>query len=174
MNRAARVRVLEAKSGSGAIVPFALVARDALCGDARVRASTAALRWGLYVSDERAAGKLDKQIGARVRARRLEIGMSQEQLAEALGVTFQQIQKYEKGINRIAASRLFDMSAALDLPIERFFQTSRAAMQPNNGKLMAALAGPEVADLVRTFSKIKSARTRARVLELVRAMSSEP
>lgn len=68
----------------------------------------------------REATNLDVQIGARVRACRLEQGVSQERLAEALGVTFQQVQKYEKGVNRIAASRLFDIAKALKLPIRRF------------------------------------------------------
>lgn len=135
------------------------------------------------MSDERAAGELDKQIGERVRARRLEIGMSQEQLAGALGITFQQIQKYEKGVNRIAASRLFDMSAALDMSVERFFQTGRAASQQapssralsrqQDDTLIAALGRPEVAEFVRVFSQIKCAKTRVRVLALVRAMAAE-
>jgi transcriptional regulator with XRE-family HTH domain len=64
---------------------------------------------------------VDAHIGRRVRARRLEVGMSQEQLADLLGVTFQQIQKYEKGVNRVAASRLYDMTNALDVEITYFF-----------------------------------------------------
>ena len=74
------------------------------------------------MNDERAANAVDRKLGQRVRSRRLEIGMSQERLAELLGVTFQQVQKYEKGVNRIAASRLFDISAALDVPVGRFFE----------------------------------------------------
>lgn len=73
------------------------------------------------MSDERLPTSIDKKIGQRVRARRLEIGMSQERLAELLGVTFQQVQKYEKGTNRIAASRLFDISLALGKPVGDFF-----------------------------------------------------
>ena len=69
------------------------------------------------MNDERAANAIDRKIGQRVRSRRLEIGMSQERLAELLGITFQQVQKYEKGVNRIAASRLFDISAALQQPV---------------------------------------------------------
>ena len=74
------------------------------------------------MNDERAANAVDRKIGQRVRSRRLEIGMSQERLAELLGVTFQQVQKYEKGVNRIAASRLYDIAAALDMPAARFFE----------------------------------------------------
>lgn len=65
----------------------------------------------------RSAGPVDKKIGARIRARRLEIGMSQESLAHKLGVTFQQVQKYEKGINRVAAPTLLDIAEALDAPV---------------------------------------------------------
>src|ERR1700752_3904121 len=79
------------------------------------------------VSNERAANAIDRRLGQRVRTRRLEIGMSQEKLAEILGVTFQQVQKYEKGVNRIAASRLFDISSALDMTIARFFEGLKPA-----------------------------------------------
>lgn len=74
------------------------------------------------MADDRATNAVDRKIGERVRSRRLEIGMSQERLADLIGVTFQQVQKYEKGVNRIAASRLFDISLALDLPVSRFFE----------------------------------------------------
>lgn len=65
----------------------------------------------------RAATKFDAALGARIRARRLDLDMSQERLAERLGLTFQQVQKYERGINRIAAERLVDIAHALELPI---------------------------------------------------------
>jgi len=74
------------------------------------------------MTEGRVANVVDQIIGQRVRLRRSEIGMSQERLADIIGVTFQQVQKYEKGVNRIAASRLFDISVALDLPISRFFE----------------------------------------------------
>ena len=71
--------------------------------------------------DPRTATAFDRKMGARIRARRLEIGMSQERLAELLGVTFQQVQKYEKGINRVSSERIWDISGALDLPVIKFF-----------------------------------------------------
>jgi len=71
-------------------------------------------------TDARKSGAIEKKVGGLVRARRLEIGMSQERLAELLGVTFQQVQKYEKGINRIAFSRMLDIAAALDRPVTAF------------------------------------------------------
>jgi transcriptional regulator with XRE-family HTH domain len=64
---------------------------------------------------------IDVHVGARVRLRRTLLGMSQEKLGEALGLTFQQVQKYERGVNRIGASRLFDLSRVLDVPIGFFF-----------------------------------------------------
>lgn len=73
------------------------------------------------MTDQRGANSIDRHIGNKVRERRLEIGMSQERLADALGITFQQVQKYEKGVNRIAASRLFEMTHALDVNIAYFF-----------------------------------------------------
>lgn len=79
------------------------------------------------MTDGRGANLVDHRIGQRVRSRRLEIGMSQERLADLIGVTFQQVQKYEKGVNRIAASRLFDISLALDMPVSRFFENLNVA-----------------------------------------------
>jgi transcriptional regulator with XRE-family HTH domain len=74
------------------------------------------------MGQEKATNAIDEKLGQRLRERRLELGMSQEQLASLLGITFQQVQKYEKGINRIAASRLFEISIALDMPVSRFFE----------------------------------------------------
>jgi transcriptional regulator with XRE-family HTH domain len=74
------------------------------------------------MTEQRVANAVDEHIGRRVRERRLEIGLSQVQLAEILGVTFQQIQKYEKGINRVAASRLYEMTEALEVYITYFFE----------------------------------------------------
>lgn len=69
---------------------------------------------------QREANKVDEHVGGRMRKRRLQLGMSQERLAELLGVTFQQVQKYEKGVNRIAASRLYKAGHALDVPFQYF------------------------------------------------------
>src|SRR5579885_481415 len=68
------------------------------------------------------ANPIDAQVGNRVRLRRMLIGMSQERLGELLGLTFQQVQKYEKGINRIGAGRLFEMARILDVPIDYFYE----------------------------------------------------
>jgi transcriptional regulator with XRE-family HTH domain len=130
------------------------------------------------MNDERAANVIDRKIGQRVRSRRLEIGMSQEKLAELLGVTFQQVQKYEKGVNRIAASRLHDISAALDMPVARFFEGLGASRYGGNAadvedQIEDVLATPEGAQLISLFASIKNPRVRKRVVELVRALSEE-
>lgn len=131
------------------------------------------------MNDERSANAVDKKIGQRVRARRLEIGMSQERLAELLGVTFQQVQKYEKGVNRIAASRLFDISAALDMSVAKFFEglsggAGRGAVAESRKDYVDdALATPEGAQLMALFASIKSVKVRRRVVELVKALTEE-
>jgi transcriptional regulator with XRE-family HTH domain len=131
------------------------------------------------MNDERAANAVDRKLGQRVRTRRLEIGMSQERLAELLGVTFQQVQKYEKGVNRIAASRLFDISAALDMPVSRFFEgltgrhTIAGVAEDSQDYIDDALATPEGAQLMALFASIRSVKVRRRVLELVKALAEE-
>ena len=130
------------------------------------------------MNDERAANAVDRRLGQRVRTRRLEIGMSQERLAEILGVTFQQVQKYEKGVNRIAASRLFDISSALDMSIARFFEGIGSAKrggvaEEGEGFIHDALSTPEGMQLMTLFASIKSQKVRRRVVELVKAITDE-
>ncbi len=129
------------------------------------------------MSDERSANAVDRRIGQKVRARRLEITMSQERLAELLGVTFQQVQKYEKGVNRIAASRLFDIARALDVPVAQFFEGISGARgvteDAGESFLYDTLSTPEGLQLVAMFASIKNPRIRRRVLDLVRALTDE-
>jgi len=130
------------------------------------------------MSDERAANAIDRKLGQRVRSRRLEIGMSQERLADLLGVTFQQVQKYEKGVNRIAASRLFDISAALDMPIDRFFEglSGRAGAgvaEASADYVEDVRATADGARLMALFASIKSVKVRRRAVELVKALADE-
>ncbi|MBY0567478.1 MAG: helix-turn-helix domain-containing protein [Hyphomonadaceae bacterium] len=130
------------------------------------------------MNDERAANAIDKKIGQRVRTRRLEIGMSQERLAELLGVTFQQVQKYEKGVNRIAASRLHDIALSMDMPIAKFFEglggrASAGVAESSKDYIDDALATPEGAQLMSLFASIKSKKVRRQVLELVKALTEE-
>lgn len=127
------------------------------------------------MGSERSAKAVDVRLGQRVRARRLEIGMSQEQLGEFLGITFQQVQKYEKGANRIAASRLWDLSKALEMPVAQFFDgfdaKKSSADQARSSKTADALATPEGSELMGLFSGIKSRAVRRRVVGLVRALT---
>src|ERR1044072_3677753 len=123
------------------------------------------------MNDERAANAIDRKLGQRVRTRRLEIGMSQERLAELLGVTFQQVQKYEKGLNRIAASRLFDIAAALDMDVCAFFDGLGVTpkSQDRAKAILTTRDGAKLASLYAGFSP----NMRRKVLELVEALNAE-
>ena len=126
------------------------------------------------MADERSANALDRRIGQRVRARRLEIEMSQERLSHLLGVTFQQVQKDEKGVNRVAASRLWDIAQALELPISSFFEGpggQKGKLAPS--ELDDALATPDGARLLAMFSAVKDRKVRRRILDLVEAVVKE-
>jgi len=127
------------------------------------------------MNDERAANAIDRKVGQRVRSRRLEVGMSQERLAELLGVTFQQVQKYEKGVNRIAVSRLWDISVALELPVNRFFEgvSMRGVAENRQEFVDDALATPEGAQLLAMFASIKSQKLRRKVVELVKTLTED-
>ncbi len=132
---------------------------------------------------KRSMNPIDSHVGARVRLRRMLIGMSQERLGELLGVTFQQVQKYEKGANRIGASRLFEISRVLDVPVQFFFDDmpqsgDRPIARPHG---FAESAGePFVMDFVsstegltlnRAYSAITEPRLRRRILDLVRELA---
>lgn len=127
------------------------------------------------MNDERAANAIDRKVGQRVRSRRLEIGMSQERLAELLGVTFQQVQKYEKGVNRIAVSRLFDIANALQMSPGKFFEglSARGVAESRQDYVDDALATPEGAQLMALFASIRSQKIRRKVLELVKTLTEE-
>lgn len=129
----------------------------------------------------RRANPIDVHVGGRVRLRRMLLGMSQEKLGERLGLTFQQIQKYEKGVNRIGASRLFDMARVLGVPIQFFYDEV-----PNGDSTeatgMADVSTEYVPDLITTregfelnkaFARIPDARVRRAVVELVRSLANE-
>ena len=112
--------------------------------------------------------------------RRMLVGMSQEKLGECLDLTFQQIQKYEKGSNRISASRLYDMSRILDVPVQFFFddmacsdvaKRGKAGKQTGSFEMIEFLSSPDGAQLVRTFSEIESPEVRRNILDLVKSVS---
>lgn len=128
---------------------------------------------GVAVSDERSANAVDKRIGERVRARRLAISMSQERLAELVSITFQQVQKYEKGVNRIAASRLLEICNALEIPVSSLFDGIGARRNGSSASapgLDTALATPGALELVTRFAELKTPALRRQVLELVRTI----
>jgi transcriptional regulator with XRE-family HTH domain len=136
----------------------------------------------LFETTGRKPNPVDVHVGSRVRYRRMIIGMSQEKLGEKMNLTFQQIQKYEKGTNRIGASRLFQLSKILDVPVGYFFEDAFANSAParsmlhepeQEGYLLDFLNSREGLDLNKAFSKIQDPKVRRRVIDLVRALSEE-
>lgn len=139
----------------------------------------------MLIASERMAGKkpnpVDAHVGSRVRLRRMLLGMSQERLGESMGLTFQQVQKYEKGVNRIGASRLFQISKILDVPVQFFFEEAPYSGDGNAVRGMAEsdseafilefLNSREGLELNRAFVKIGDAKVRKSVVDLVRALS---
>ncbi len=137
---------------------------------------------------ESRASPIDAHVGARIRLRRTLMGMSQERLGEALGLTFQQVQKYERGVNRVGASRLFDLSRVLDVPISFFFDdmpeplatlhgtysTSRATGGFADGQdgfgTDEVLNRRETLELVRAYYRINEPSVRKRVFDLIKSM----
>lgn len=125
----------------------------------------------------------DGYIGTRVRLRRLLIGMSQEKLGELLGLTFQQVQKYEKGANRICASRLHEIGGILGVPVSYFFED--IPQSPQNGTFSIGFdadAAPQILEFVssaegfqvmRAFAKIGDPRVRKRILDLAKLLGGE-
>ena len=125
---------------------------------------------------------IDKHVGARVRMRRVLLGMSQEKLGAALGLTFQQVQKYEKGTNRIGASRLQQISDILTVPPAFFFDEmpNAEAQAPEPGFAEAGssfvvnfLSTAEGLHLNRAFVRIKDAKIRKRIVDLVTALAED-
>ena len=127
------------------------------------------------------ANPIDIQVGNRVRIRRMLIGMSQERLGDLLGLTFQQVQKYEKGVNRIGAGRLFEVSRILNVPVDFFYEgvATELAGQPGMREpegtppVMEFMSSGEGLQLSLAFMKIKDAKVRKRVLDLVKSLAEE-
>lgn len=129
---------------------------------------------------------IDVHVGSRVRLRRTLLGMSQEKLGEALGLTFQQVQKYERGANRVGASRLFDLSRVLDVPVSFFFDDMPEEFKAQSPALIAGvteleeaptsfehdpLTKRETLELVRAYYRITDPAVRKRVYELAKALA---
>jgi transcriptional regulator with XRE-family HTH domain len=123
----------------------------------------------------KAKNPIDAHVGLRIRAARLAAGLSQERLANALGVTFQQVQKYEKGVNRVGAGRLSDSARILSVPVSFFFEDAEGIGKPRkaNDGLMAiteALSTPDGIRIARALARISDAKLRRRVADLLEAM----
>ena len=136
---------------------------------------------------KKAPNPIDRHVGSRVRMRRILLGMSQEKLGEALGLTFQQVQKYEKGTNRIGASRLQQISTTLNVPPAFFFDgapsieegaASAAAnfvgeAPPSSSYVLDFISTAEGLHLNKAFARIQDAKVRKRIIDLVASIAGE-
>ena len=132
---------------------------------------------------KKAPNPIDKHVGSRVRMRRMMLSMSQEKLGDALGLTFQQVQKYEKGTNRIGASRLQQISIILQVPVAFFFEGAPTLHTHSDGGgvkeapspayVSDFLATSEGLALTKAFTRIKEPKLRRRIVDLVEQIAGE-
>ena len=129
--------------------------------------------------NEKSPNPVDLYVGGRIRMRRRTLGVSQEKLAEDLGLTFQQVQKYERGANRVSASKLYEIARSLSTPVAFFFEglndptTSAPGEAAQDNAVHDFLMTNEGLELASIFPKVKRTRVRRRLLELVRAMAED-
>ena len=123
---------------------------------------------------------VDSHVGAKVKTRRLMLGMSQDELAQGVGLTFQQIQKYERGTNRISVSRLTEIAAALKAPLDYFLEGTPKLLPGRKLSIKGAktalpdpLQNREVRDLVRSYMSIKKPHLKKQLLKMAKAISKE-
>jgi transcriptional regulator with XRE-family HTH domain len=121
------------------------------------------------VSTTKQPNPIDIEVGRRIRLRRTEIGMSQTQLGDELGITFQQVQKYEKGVNRVGASRLVKISEVLQTSVQ--FLTNQSAKEDSSFSEM--LVQPYAMDLLKAYTSIKDKKVRASLLRLVDELAEQ-
>ncbi|MCG6856688.1 MAG: helix-turn-helix domain-containing protein [Salaquimonas sp.] len=135
------------------------------------------------MAEKKKPNPIDIHVGSRVRLRRTMLGMSQEKLGEHLGITFQQIQKYEKGANRVGASRLQEIARVLNTPVSFFFEDAPGDENRQSGDfgesessnyVVDFLSSSEGLQLNRAFVKIKDAKVRRKIVEMVKALADEP
>ena len=131
---------------------------------------------------KKAPNPIDKHVGSRVRMRRMMLAMSQEKLGDALGLTFQQVQKYEKGTNRIGASRLQQISTILQVPVAFFFEGAPDTVDGVRSTIKDAPSPAYVSDflatsdglaLTKAFMRITDAKLRRRIVDLVEQIAGE-
>ena len=133
------------------------------------------------MASKKAPNPIDVYVGSRVRLRRMMLSMSQEKLGEHLGITFQQIQKYEKGTNRIGASRLQHIATVLEVPVSFFFEDAPGSPQEAAGLaesksenyVIDFLSSSEGLQLNRAFVQIKEPKVRRKIVELVREIAED-
>ncbi len=139
---------------------------------------TGRARRDVHISEE--PEPVDIHVGGRVRMRRLFLGLSQEKLAHAIGVSFQQLQKYERGTNRISASRLFALAKFLGVPVQWFFEdaptdrrTPSAAVgkEGRPGGMIDPMGASETVKLVRAYYQITEPRVRKKILGVIRSVA---
>ena len=132
-------------------------------------------------TEKRKPNPIDVHVGSRVRLRRTMVGMSQEKLGDSLGITFQQIQKYEKGANRVGASRLQEISRVLNTPVSFFFEDAPGSPADISGfqesnttnYVVDFLSSSEGLQLNRAFVKITDPKVRRKLVELAKALANE-
>ncbi|MFA6265692.1 MAG: helix-turn-helix transcriptional regulator [Pseudolabrys sp.] len=131
---------------------------------------------------KKAPNPIDKHVGSRVRMRRMMLSMSQEKLGDALGLTFQQVQKYEKGTNRIGASRLQAIANILQVPVSFFFEgapntpgihATGMSEAPSPAYVSDFLATSDGLSLTKSFMRIKSSKLRRRIVDLVEQIAGD-
>ena len=130
---------------------------------------------------------IDAYVGAQIKQRRTIVGMSQTELANRLGITFQQVQKYEKGANRVGSSRLYEISEILGVQIQSFFEGVEEVIQAKNskkadkrtkdttlGKFDEFISSPSGVDMIKAFVEIEDPSVRKQIAALVKSVSRTP
>lgn len=133
------------------------------------------------MSESKLPSGIDRVVGQRIRWRRRELKLSQEQLADLLNLTFQQVQKYEKGVNRVSAGRLFEIASVMGVAVNYFYDGAEAQLDDNRQRTAGGVAddGPrapfldgDTLDLIAAFQKIEDESLRKSLLNTVRAAAS--
>lgn len=132
----------------------------------------------LYTEEKKTPNPVDRHTGSRVRMRRLMLGMSQTKLAEKIGLTFQQVQKYEKGTNRMGSSRLQQMANILKVPVTFFFEGAPGQLRldgtaPSPAYVSDFLATTDGLTLTKAFMRIKDAELRRAIVRLVEDIAAD-
>ena len=125
--------------------------------------------------EDQGPNPVDRHVGLRIRMRRKELGVSQERLAEAVGLTFQQIQKYERAANRVSASKLWEIAGFLNTTVSYFYEglSELANADGSQERIQDFLLTPDGLELAAAFPRIGSPRLRRRVLDLVRTLAED-